>query len=194
MSRAITSTELEKLIAASEGPMFYVVSKRKLSILFLSTFSMVVLYWYYKNWDCYKGKHPEASRFGSTISPVLRAGFWMFFTHALFGKIKAHGREHPQIARWRNMLHASILVAMLLASEITINLLADGTAANIASLASVFVLLLPFLAAQEKINISCGDPQGEGNDRLTKANWAWVIAGGLLWVLMIAGVVLPRDI
>jgi hypothetical protein len=194
MGRVITTTELDKLIAASEGPMFYVVSKRKLATLFLSTFSMYILYWYYKNWDCYKRRHPEASRFGRTISPVLRAAFWMFFTHALFGKIKAHGREQPQIARWHNMLHASILVAMLLASEIIINVLLDGTPGDIASLASIFVLLLPFLAAQGKINISCGDPQGQGNDRLTKANWAWVLAGGLLWVLVFAGVVLPGDI
>jgi hypothetical protein len=49
----------------------------------------------------------------------------------------------------------------------------------------VFVLLPPFLKAQEKINLSCGDPEGTGNDRLSKANWAWVIAGGVLWVLVI---------
>jgi hypothetical protein len=51
------------------------VSKCKLAPLFLSTFTLYVLYWYYKNWDRYKGRHPEASRFGSRVSPVRRAVF-----------------------------------------------------------------------------------------------------------------------
>jgi hypothetical protein len=103
------ASELDDLIAASQGPMFsmfYVVSQRKLAILFLSTYTA-----------CHKRKHPEASRFGSTISPAVRAASSLFFTHALFRKVKAHGRGQP----------------------------------------------------------------------LSKANWAWVIAGGVLWVLILVG-------
>jgi hypothetical protein len=37
------------------------------------------------------------------------------------------------------------------------------------------------------INLGCGDPQGMGNDRLSKANWVWVIGGGVLWVVMLVG-------
>jgi hypothetical protein len=54
------ASELDDLIAASQGPMFsmfYVVSQRKLAILFLSTYTA-----------CHKRKHPKASRFSSTIS------------------------------------------------------------------------------------------------------------------------------
>jgi hypothetical protein len=175
---------------AIDEPGFYVVSKRKLAILFLSTFTLYILYWYYKNWDRYKGRHPEASRFGSTVSPAPRAAFWMFFTHALFRKIKAYGRDQPAIARWRSDWHATVLVALLLLANF-IDVLIGGTAGDVASFASMFILLLPFLKAQEKINLSCGDPEGKGNDRLSKANWAWVLAGGVLWVLVIAGVVMP---
>jgi hypothetical protein len=172
---------------------FYVVSKRKLAILFLSTFTLYILYWYYKNWDRYKGRHPEASRYGSTVSPVPRAVFWMFFTHALFRKIKAYGHDHPTIARWHSGWHATVLVALMLLANF-IDVLIGGGAGDIASFASIFVLLPLFLKAQEKINLSCGDPEGKGNDRLSKANWAWVIAGGVLWVLLITGVVLPGDV
>jgi hypothetical protein len=182
------ASELDDLIAASEGPMFYVVSKRKFAILFLSTFSAYTLYWFYKNWDRYKRKHPEASRFGSTISPAVRAAFSVFFTHALFRKVKAHGRDQPALARWRSSLHATVLVALMLLSNVVDSFIA-GPAGDIASFASVFVLVLPFLAAQAMINLSCDDPQGMGNDRLSKANWAWVIAGGVLWVLMLVGLV-----
>lgn len=184
------SIDLDKLIAASEGPAFYVVSKRKLAILFLSTFTMYVLYWFYKNWSCYKGQHPEASRLGSMVSPAPRAVFWMFFTHALFRKVKAHGLDQPQVARWRSGLHATILVALMLAMNF-LDVLVGGTAGDVAQFAALFILLPPFLMAQGKINLSCGDPEGKSNDRLSKANWAWAIAGGLLWLLVVAGVVLP---
>ena len=182
------ASELDDLIAASQGPTFYVVSQRKFAILFLSTFSAYIFYWFYKNWDCYKRKHPEASRFGSTISPAVRAASSLFFTHALFRKVKGHGRGQPTLARWRSGLHATILVALMLLSNFADSFIA-GPAGNYASFASVFVLGLPFLKAQQMINLSCGDPDGMGNDRLSKANWAWMIAGGVWWVLALAGLV-----
>jgi hypothetical protein len=190
MADRITATELDDLLAASEGPMFYVVSKRKFAILFLATFTAYSFYWFYKNWDRYKRKHPAASRFGSTISPAPRAAFSMFFTHALFRRIKAHSRGQSALARWRSSLHATILVALMLLPNVADAFIA-GPAGDYASFASVFVLVLPFLKAQEMINLSCGDPDGTGNDRLSKANWAWVIAGGVLWVVMLVGLVWP---
>jgi hypothetical protein len=178
--------DLDKLLAASAGPPFYVVSRRKLAILFLSTFSGYAFYWYYKNWSCYKGKHPEASRFGSTISPAPRAAFSMFFTHALFRKVKAHGGTQPLVARWRSDLDATILVGLMLLANF-IDVLIQGPAGDVASFAGIAVLVLPFLKAQAMINLSCGDPDGKGNDRLTRANWAWMIVGAVLWVLVIVG-------
>jgi hypothetical protein len=180
--------ELDALLAASAGPPFYVVSKRKLALLFLSTFTGYAFYWYYQNWRCYKGQHPEASRFGSTISPAPRAAFSLFFTHALFRKVQAHGRAQPALARWRCDLHATILVGLMLLANFT-DVLIGGHAGEAASFASVFVLVLPFLKAQDMINLSCGDPAGAANDRLTKANWAWMIAGAAGWVLAVAGLV-----
>jgi hypothetical protein len=174
--------DLDELLAASAGPAFYVVSKRKLAILFLSTFTAYAFYWFYQNWRRYKGKHPEASRFGSTISPAPRAAFSLFFTHALFRKIKAYGQAQPAVARWRCQLHATILVALMLLANF-IDVLIKGAAGDAASFASIFVLVLPFLKAQEMINIGCGDPAGQSNDRLTKANWAWITAGAIGWVL-----------
>jgi hypothetical protein len=190
MTDRITASELDDLIAASAGPMFYVVSKRKFAILFMSTFTAYTLYWFYKNWDRYKGRHPEACRFGSAVSPVPRAVFSLFFTHVLFRKVKAHGCGQPALARWRNNLHATVLVVLMLLSSFS-DRLVRGAAGDYASFASVFVLVLPFLKAQEMINLSCGDPQGTGNDRLSKANWAWLIAGGVLWVLLVIGLVVP---
>jgi hypothetical protein len=188
MADGIAVSEFDDLLAASQGPMFYVVSTRKFAILFLATLTGYAIYWFYKNWDRYKRRHPEASRFGSTISPAVRAAFSMFFTHALFRKVKAHGRGQPAIARWRSGLHATILVALMLLSNVVDSFIA-GPVGDVVSFAGVFVLALPFLKAQQMINLSCGDPQGQGNDRLSKANWAWVLAGGVAWVLLVVGLV-----
>jgi hypothetical protein len=185
--------DLDQLIAASEGPMFYVVAKRKLAILFLATFTAYAFYWFYKNWRCYKGRHPEACRFGSMVSPAPRAAFSMFFTHALFRKIKAYGRAQPAVARWRCELHATLLVALMLLANV-IDVLIRGRAGDVASFVSIVVLVLPFLKAQEMINLSCGDPKGTSNARLTKANWAWVIVGAVGWVLVIVGLAIPGEI
>jgi hypothetical protein len=166
--------------------MFYVVSRRKLAILFLSTFMLYAFYWFYKNWSRYKGHHPEACRFGTTVSPAPRAAFWMFFTHALFRKIKQHGMDQPAVARWHSGLHATILVALMLVSSF-IDVPIGGKAGDVVSTLSIVPLLFPFLKAQDMINLGCGDPGGKSNDRLSKANKAWMIAGGLLWVLVILG-------
>ena len=185
--------DLDELLAASAGPAFYVVSKRKLAILFLSTFTAYAFYWFYQNWRSYKGKHPEASRFGSTVSPAPRAAFSLFFTHALFRKIKTYGQAQPAVARWRCQLHATILVALMLLANF-IDVLIKGAAGDAASFASIFVLVLPFLKAQAIINLGCGDADGAGNDRLTRANWAWIVVGAAGWVLVIAGLLMPGEI
>jgi hypothetical protein len=30
-----------------------------------------------------------------------------------------------------------------------------------------------------------------GNDRLTKANWAWMVVGAVGWVFVVVGLVMP---
>jgi hypothetical protein len=68
-----------------------------------------------------------------------------------------------------------------------------GKAGDVVSTLSIVPLLFPFLKAQDMINLGCGDPEGQSNNRLTKANKAWVIAGGLLWILVIIAAFMPVE-
>jgi hypothetical protein len=179
----------EELAALGAVPAFYVVSKRKLVILYLSTFTLYALYWFYKNWDRYKGKHPEASRFGTTVWPVPRAAFSVFFTHALFRKIKEYGRRLPEVAGWHSGWMATITVAWMAVSGF-IDLPIGGKAGDIVSIACIFPLLIPLLQAQHMINLGCGDPTGQGNARLTWANRVWIALGALVWVFILIGLFL----
>ena len=43
------------------------------------------------------------------------------------------------------------------------------------------------LPAQKAANIASGGTDGVGNDRFTGANWAWMIVGGLIWILSLFG-------
>jgi hypothetical protein len=90
------------------------------------------------------------------------------------------------VARWRSDLDATILVGLMLLANF-IDVLIPAPAGDAASFAGIVVLVLPFLKAQKMINLSSGDPNGQSNDRLTKANWAWMIVGAVLWVLVIVG-------
>jgi hypothetical protein len=178
------------LITADSVPMFYVVSKRKLAILFVATFGLYTIYWFYKNWDRYKDNKPYASEVGSTIWPVPRALFSVFFVHSLFRKVKEYGTDKPAVAQWRNTLDATLLVI----SMIVWNLLDRAADKSMGSpytdflaLAILMPLVLQFCKAQDMINSSCNDPNGDTNRRFSKANYAWVIGGALFWIVVVIG-------
>ncbi|WP_296953255.1 hypothetical protein [uncultured Massilia sp.] len=190
-SSAAPADDTPVLHDAPLPPMFYVVSRRKLAILYLATFTLYTFYWFYKHWDLYKGRHPRASMFGTTIWPVQRAIFPMFFTHALFARVKAHGRHVPRVARWHSGWHATVAVAWMVLSEV-IDRLVGGTAGDVVSIACIFPLLFLLLHAQRMVNLACGDPDGRANDRLTGANKLWIGLGALAWLVAIAGLVMPE--
>lgn len=182
--------ELPALHETPVAPAFYVVSLRKLAILYLATFTLYTFYWFYKHWDRYKGRHPEASRFGTTVWLVPRAVFPMFFTHALFFKIRAAGRHLPDAARWPAGWYATFAVAWMVFAEVA-DRLVGGTAGDLVSIAAVFPLLWPLLAAQRMANRACGDAQGASNAALSTANKAWIAIGAIAWVVAIAGLFMP---
>jgi hypothetical protein len=170
-------------------PPFYVVSTRKFALLFLATLGLYPVYWFYKNWDRYKDRVPAASQPGTNVAPVVRALFSIFFVHALLRKVQAWDGGDPVRRAWSSGWHATWIVVLLLAGE-CIDTLVDGTAGppfgDLASFAILVLLLFAFLKAQRMINLACGDPEGAGNARLTRANRVWIVLGGIGWVVTIA--------
>lgn len=176
------------LASAHGAPMFYVVSLRKFTVLFLATLGLYSIYWFYKNWDLYKDKWPFASEVGSTVWPVPRALFSVFFVHALFREVKAYGRDNPVVAAWRNNWHATTVVILMLLSTVLDRASAHGMGSpttDIASLVVILPLVVELRKAQAMINASCSDADGSGNSDFTKANYAWVAIGVVVWLVMI---------
>jgi hypothetical protein len=183
-----------ELSAADTDAMFYVVSRRKFTILFLATLGFYSTYWFYKNWDRVKDASSYATDAKSTIWPLPRAIFAVFFVHALFKKIKEHGKEKQQVRLWGNAAHANGVVVLLLLTNVLDRLAGKDIGSPYFDVLSLLILAptLPvFLAAQDIINVTCNDPKGACNDKLTKANAVWIGLGVIFWCLLLLGIVLP---
>lgn len=178
----------------SVTPTFYIVSRKKLAILYLATLGLYGIYWFYKNWSNYK--HSTSDRFNPdrAIWPVPRGLFSIFFVHALFREIKGFGRDNATLAEWNNEGNATKLVLTMIVSNVLDRLSYRSIGSPYTDLASLLILapLLTLLVeAQRMINVSCGDPDGESNSRFTKANYAWIVLGTITWILVIIGLMLP---
>jgi hypothetical protein len=180
--------------AVYAAPVFYVVSRKKLAILYIATLGLYGVYWFYKNWSNYK--HAAVPDFNPDrdIWPAPRGLFSIFFIHALFREIKSYGRDKPALAEWNNEGHATKLVLTMIVSNVLDRLSYRSIGSPYTDLASLLILaplLALFVEAQQMINVSCGDPDGKSNSRFTKANYVWITLGSIVWILVIIGFFLP---
>ena len=60
-------------------------------------------------------------------------------------------------------------------------------------MAAVFAITASLFHAQRAANIASGDPQALSNNRFTAANWVWIVLGGLFWLLLGIGLMLPEE-
>lgn len=163
---------------------FYVVATRKMLILFFLTMGMYQLYWYYKNWALYD--RATAAR----LWPIPRAVFALFSTHSLFRRIGEHdpsGKRGP----WDSGSYAASMVFLLVVGYV---LAWAGRDSFFFDVINMFLLLpigLLMKQVQLEVNARCGDPAGAGNREFTGANYAWCVFGGMLWLLVLAGWLLP---
>ncbi|WP_332878069.1 hypothetical protein [Massilia sp. S19_KUP03_FR1] len=179
------------LTDATRAAQFYVVSLRKFAILFFMTLGGYQLYWFYKNWRCFKDGKPSASESGPSIWPVPRALFSIFFVHSLFRVVKQHAPDNARVAAWENGNHATLVVVLIILSNGLSRLSNRSGDAFWPDLLSLLILLplgYAMGAAQEKINLACGDPEGATNAALTTANYVWIVLGAIAWVAILMGI------
>ncbi|MGZ5200929.1 MAG: hypothetical protein ACXWC4_14250 [Telluria sp.] len=175
----------EQVSATAEQASFYVVSRRKLTILFIVTMGAYGVYWFYKNWRQYRDHGAAPQEVRDSIWPIPRAIFSVFFIHSLFSKVKALGHDKPQVAAWSDNLHAWWLVILYVAVSIADQLAKRSIGSpytDFFGLVGLGLLLFAYRKAQVMVNASCGDPEGMSNNTLTGANYVWIIIGVLFWV------------
>ena len=174
-------------VPSSEPARFYIVAKRKFTVLFVATLGLYSIYWMYKQWSCYKlSAHPDAKE--RKFWPVARAIFGIFFFHSLFRRVRQQAAG--ALDEWENGAHATFLVILILISSVLDKLARKSIGSPVTdmlSLAMIFPLWFFYFKAQCLINISCGDPEGTQNSEFTAANYSWIVVGGVVWILAVFG-------
>ncbi|ALN60618.1 hypothetical protein GLE_5277 [Lysobacter enzymogenes] len=170
---------------SGQGNEFYVVAPLKFCLLFFFTLGLYQLYWFYMQWARYRRRHP-----GETLWPVARAIFSIFFAHVLAGRIDAAVRARGERHDWAPGTVATIYVVSQIASSALDRLSSREIGSPLTDVASLVLLApvgLSLLRLQRAANLACGDPDGDGNRRLSALNYVWLVLGALLWLSLLAG-------
>lgn len=164
---------------------FYVVSQQKLLIMFLGTFGMYVVYWFYRHWSEYK-QSAQAD-----LWPIMRGIFTIFFTHSLFSLFEEkYEKKTGEAPKSINHL-ATIYVVFAVGCQIMQNLSDRGYGNPITLYLSLLVLPVScwvLYTAQSLANYSGNDVLGKSNNTLSSVNYFWLFLGAILWILVLLGI------
>ncbi|PCK08822.1 MAG: hypothetical protein COA42_07410 [Alteromonadaceae bacterium] len=173
-------SEIEK----SEGTEFYVVSIKKFTILFMATFGIYAVYWFYRNWRQYKNKN------GDNIWPVARGMFSIFFAHSLFERIDGSLEKRSLVYKWYPSSYASFYVIIVIAGRI-VDKLSDKSIGSpytdVISILTIPIVCYILAKVQGAINLSQDDMNGSSNSNFTLPNYLWCAPGAILWFLVFLG-------
>ena len=163
---------------------FFPVAPGKLAVMYILTFGLYGVYWFYKNWRL---QEPYLNK---KINPALRSIFYIFFTHSLFRIIKRAAESKGIETNWHADMWATFFVATTILSNImdrAPSQLAATAYLNIIGLTLVFVLVMPLYKAQELVNMINDDPGGALNRNFTIYNYIFIALGGIVWVMAAMG-------
>ncbi|PTQ70039.1 hypothetical protein [Pseudomonas sp. GV071] len=178
--------ELVEKLSSEHGAPFFVVSLRKVCLLFLLTFGWYSFYWSFKHW------YTQRRSAGEPVTPLWRSIFYLFFTHSLFGLINKRlaARELPY---WRYAAAPHVFVGLAVVIWL-INLLAYGdertmVVALLPVMALLIVRVLALMAIQRQANLASGDPSGASNSGLSGWTSVFIVVGAGYWALILLGAI-----
>lgn len=165
---------------------YFSVSSSKLKWLYLATFGLYGIYWFYKNW---KLQQPFID---GKIMPVMRGIFSIFFTHALASRIK-QSMSRQDIPENKHLGFLATMFVILVVLGNLASTLADNHVVpeyfNIIWLVLFYLSAYPLIELQDKINMLKDDPIGAINSRYDWRGYAALLIGGILWLLAILGAI-----
>lgn len=166
------------------APAFYVVSPLKFCLLLFGTLGLYQLYWFYMQWARYRRQTKE------TVWPIARAIFPIFFVHSLSRQFDAAIRARDQRHDGSPGAAATVYAIAWLVSGVLDRLASREIGSPYTDVLSVVLLVplgLSLLSLQRAANRASGDPQGDSNRHFTWANYLWLVAGALIWLLLLFG-------
>lgn len=162
---------------------FYVVSERKFLALFLGTFGLYQIYWFYRHWKAQNEIHQR-------YWPVARGIFAIFFVHELFRAVCGTQEQEGRTNGFDASFFATSFVVLAITTWVCNRMAYREIGSPLTDL--VGFLLLPctawvLLKAQQAANLASNDRSGQSNAHFSGANIAWLVLGGCLWLVALLG-------
>ena len=166
---------------------FQPVGKAKFFTLYLLTFGMYHIVWFYLHWANFKAARKEP------MWPVARSLFSIFFTHALASEIDETITRRDVRHAWAPKTVATTVVLLSLflwvMGRAPSDVIPDAIAIPL-GLVALVPLAIACWNIQHAANLACGDPKGETNARFSWANWIWMVLFGAFMLFVLLGAVL----
>ncbi len=168
---------------------FFPVSEGKFITLYILSFGLYGVYWFYKNW---KLQQPLMDK---KIYPVWRAIFSIFFTHSLFKRIDQSALHLEKQHKFNANALATFFVVSIVVSNILENLsgssevLFNISSNNIIiiSLALFLVSTYPMVKVQSTVNRINNDMLGYLNHKYSLWNYVLIALGMFTWIVIALG-------
>ena len=172
-----------------KSTVFFPVSEGKLITLYILSFGLYGVYWFYKNWSLQQGAMEKK------IYPMWRAIFYIFFTHSLFNRIHQNATHLRNEHKFNASLLATIFVAAIVVSNILDRLSINtglmentsNTVTSIISFALFFLSTYPLVKVQATVNRINNDILGYLNHKYSLWNYVLIVLGSVAWLLMAMG-------
>jgi len=187
--QALSQTNENRNDAGVNSTSFFPVSEGKLITLYILSFGLYGVYWFYKNW---KLQQPAMDK---KIYPVWRAIFSIFFTHSLFKRINLQASHLKDEHRFNANALATFFVVTIIASNILDRLVGTTQSSTnmsnntiiITSLALFIVSVIPLAKAQATVNRINNDMLGYLNHKYSLANYLLIALGSASWIMLAFG-------
>jgi hypothetical protein len=165
-------------VGAAAGERFFSVSRNKFMVMCLATFGLYEVYWFYQNWKRVK------ERTGANISPVGRAIFALFFTHALLRDVRVAAAEVDVSPRFGVQSAAWAFIILTLLNRLPEPFWMISLAA-----------FIPLVAVQDTINDihRRAAPNVSPNSSFSLGNWVAIGLGFVFWGLNVIAFFVPEE-
>ena len=167
---ALTGEQIE--VDDSGAPMYFAVAPFKLVVMFVCTFGIYEMYWFYKNWVLVK------ERENSNIMPFWRTFFAPIFCYFLFKRVQASALDLS--------IQREISPGLLAAGWIIVTLLMGSPGAFWLLGYIAILFLLPVQALVNDIN-NLAAPGHDKNENFSGWNIFGIVVGGSLFLLVLSG-------
>jgi hypothetical protein len=184
----LNSSEIDKYTAQNSTE-FFPVSEGKLITLYILSFGLYGVFWFYKNWKL------QQKTMDKKIYPVWRAIFSIFFTHSLFKRINQSALHLEKQHKFNANALATLFVAAIIMSNLldrfTMNSSMQIGMSNTIIISSLLLFLLsvyPLVKVQATVNRINNDMLGYLNHKYSLWNYLLITLGIILWLLVVLGI------